>query len=452
MSLFKKSQPILSSVHAAPTRKPVRRAPMLVEELEPRILHSADIGPALLHDGSATPQVETRILDSGGEFSVDAVQSQQTQTELVIVDTRTPDYQELVNDIRSEAVGGRQIEVVLLDNRSNGIDQITALLSGRKDIGAVHIISHGSEGEVQLGGSVLDLQSLRAYASEIESWANALTLDADLLIYGCNVAGSPDGRTLVDALSRLTGADVAASENLTGSAVAGGDWNFEYATGRIETSLAIDEPTRQAWAGVLVNTAPVLSGAENLTTIAEDPGTNPGTQVSALLAGHVTDPDVGALSGIAVTAADNTNGSWQFSTDAGGTWNNLGSPSDTSARLLRSNDFVRFVPNADWNGTVNNGLTFRAWDQTSGVNGSTADTITSVSTVRDNFDAVGYANNDGSAAWSADWVDTDGNSCRRQHSGFSWRTAAAAIEHQFRFHLPPSQSHWRHQRDPVVRL
>ena len=35
---------------------------------------------------------------------------------------------------------------------------------------------------------------------------------------------------------------------------------------------------------------------------------------------------------------------------------------------------MRFVPNANWNGTVSNGITFRAWDQTTGTAGSTADT------------------------------------------------------------------------------
>src|SRR5262249_22289577 len=33
---------------------------------------------------------------------------------------------------------------------------------------------------------------------------------------------------------------------------------------------------------------------------------------------------------------------------------------------------VRFVPNANFSGTVTNGLTFRAWDQTSGTVGGTA--------------------------------------------------------------------------------
>ena len=218
-----------------------------------------------------------------------------------------------MDDIRSEAAGGRQIEVVLLDNRSNGIDQITALLSGRKDIGAVHIISHGSEGEVQLGGSVLDLQSLRAQAGEIESWANALTPDADLLIYGCDVAQSDAGRALIDALSRLTGADVAASENLTGNAKMGGDWNLEYSTGAIEAHLALSPQAQSEWFGLL---APVAAGGE--------------TQVNTTLGGNQTEANIAMASNgnfVAVWTADGNldgNGKGIFAQrfDAGG--NKLG--------------------------------------------------------------------------------------------------------------------------------
>ena len=59
-------------------------------------------------------------------------------------------------------------------------------------------------------------------------------------------------------------------------------------------------------------------------------------------------------------------------------WNAFGSPSTAAARLLiaDSQTYVRFVPNADWNGTVSNGITFRAWDQTTGTAGLTANTTT----------------------------------------------------------------------------
>ncbi|CCD01952.1 protein of unknown function (plasmid) [Azospirillum baldaniorum] len=39
--------------------------------------------------------------------------------------------------------------------------------------------------------------------------------------------------------------------------------------------------------------------------------------------------------------------------------------------MLAGTDRVRFVPNADYNGSVVNGITFKAWDQTSGTAGTT---------------------------------------------------------------------------------
>lgn len=569
---------------------------MAVEALEPRVLHSADAAAALVPDVSSQDAgiraPEVRTLDVNGEFVPATTQAQHAQTEIVFVDTRTPDYQKLVDDIHAEAADGRAIEVVLLDNSTDGIKQITDVLASRHDIGAIHIVSHGSDGAIQLGGSTLDLQSLQGHQSEIASWGNAMSPDADLLIYGCDVAASAQGRAFVDALSRVTGADVAASENLTGSAAAGGDWNLEYATGAIQTGMVVTLQAQSEWIGLLgtttiqadqdtyimlkppddannfgassqlivdrestdlqrillkfdlsaiptgatitsaslqmqataiggtlnidvyellqswdegsgsgtpgaanwtenaaatnwataggsfnstavatlntnatgqhswditslvqgwvdgsrtnngvlvaspdgggnrtvtydsregtfapqlvinysgTNTSPVLSGAENMPTITEDPAGNPGTTVATLIGGHVTDADAGALTGIAVTGVDNTNGSWQYSINAGGSWSAFTSPSDTNATLLRSTDLVRFVPNADWNGTVANGLTFRAWDQTTGTAGSTANAISTTSTVRDNFSTASYNNNDGSVSWSSDWVDDDGN-------------------------------------------
>ena len=128
---------------------------------------------------------------------------------------------------------------------------------------------------------------------------------------------------------------------------------------------------------VAQNDAPVLAGANDLTSISEDPLTNTGTSIAALISGYFTDPDVGALQGIAVTAVDNTDGTWEYSTDSGGTWTAFGAPTSTSARLLAENAStrVRFVPNADWNGTVSSGITFHAWDQTTGTHGGTADLV-----------------------------------------------------------------------------
>jgi Ca2+-binding RTX toxin-like protein len=91
---------------------------------------------------------------------------------------------------------------------------------------------------------------------------------------------------------------------------------------------------------------------------------------------NVTDPDAGALTGIALTATDTAHGSWFYSTDNGTTWNPVGAVSDSSARLLAADANTRlyFQPNTNYSGTDTGAITFRAWDQTNGSNGGVANT------------------------------------------------------------------------------
>ncbi len=112
------------------------------------------------------------------------------------------------------------------------------------------------------------------------------------------------------------------------------------------------------------NSAPVLSGANDLTSVTKNQSPISGTAVSDLIAGHTTDPDFGQTEGIAVTAVLNTNGTWEYSTDSGGHWTAIGPVSTTSALLLTGDatTFVRFRPNSTFSGAVASGITFRAWD------------------------------------------------------------------------------------------
>ena len=64
-----------------------------------------------------------------------------------------------------------------------------------------------------------------------------------MLFYGCNLAESDIGQSLLEQMGELTGADVAASDDLTGSSGLGGDWIFEYVDGDIESALALSEGT-----------------------------------------------------------------------------------------------------------------------------------------------------------------------------------------------------------------
>ena len=183
-------------------------------------------------------------------------------------------------------------------------------------------------------------------------------------------SGYGEGRTYLGYLTSDASGNVSGTLDVSGKGLSAGDK---------VTATATDGTNNTSEFGLNVvvnNNSPVLAGANNLAAMNEDPASNPGTLVSALISGQVTDVDPGALTGIAVTAVDNTNGNWQYSTNGGSNWSNFNTPSATASRLLAANasTYVRFVSNANWNGTVANGLTFRAWDQTAGSAGGTINT------------------------------------------------------------------------------
>src|ERR1043166_6895092 len=228
---------------------PSRLQRFVVEALEPRLLYSADVGPSLL--GAVMPPVaEQRLLES----------EPLTQAhEVVFVDAATPDADRLISDIASQP--GRTIDAVRIGADEDGLARIGAELAARQDVSAVHIISHGSDGAVYLGSSVLDLQSLHERSGELAAWGGSLTPDADLLIYGCDVDQTATGQALVEQLAAVTGADVAASTNLTGSAALGGDFNPEFRSGAVETQAVLNQASTLDWQGLLDVTADTSSSA-----------------------------------------------------------------------------------------------------------------------------------------------------------------------------------------------
>ncbi len=117
-----------------------------------------------------------------------------------------------------------------------------------------------------------------------------------------------------------------------------------------------------------VNDAPVLdnSGAPTFTTVTEDDTANSGDLVSAIVGASITDVDALAVEGIAVTALNSSNGTWQYNTGSG--WTDVGVVSDANALLLRSSDSLRFVPDTLTADSAS--VTYRAWDRTSGAAGT----------------------------------------------------------------------------------
>ncbi|MCH7599527.1 MAG: DUF4347 domain-containing protein, partial [Myxococcales bacterium] len=258
--------------------------------MEQRVLMSADVEAVLVDPNQA---LEQRFEDPAAQLDLlhgeaDAGEvAAIVRTELVFVDRGVEGYEHLIDDLEAGATEGRKLEIVLLDSDRDGVAQITETLARYQELDAVHIVSHGSEGAIQLGNVSLSSDTLDLYTNALASWSNALSADADLLLYGCDLAAGADGAAFVDSLAELTGADVAASIDATGEALLGGDWELESITGSIETSIAFSAQAQQSWEGILPgNIAPTLSTPGAAISYTEN---DPATVIDATAT--VSDPD-----------------------------------------------------------------------------------------------------------------------------------------------------------------
>ncbi len=186
--------------------------------------------------------------------------------EVIFVDSGVADADQLISDLRDATPTESQRLVFELSAEDNGFDQITDALEPLSGVSAIHILSHGNSGGIQLGDTELSVETSEAYAGQIANWGNALDSDADMLIYGCGLADSDEGRELLESISTLCACDVAASDDPTGHTALGGDWDLEFELGQVETSVAVSDATQTSWMSLLDSP----NGSE--TTVADSSG------------------------------------------------------------------------------------------------------------------------------------------------------------------------------------
>ena len=170
--------------------------------------------------------------------------------EIVFIEDNIADYQ----TIAANAGAGR--EVVILDSTRDGLQQIADAIKGLTGIDAVHVVTHGSEGRIGLGTLTLDQTTAAQHKDVLAAIGHSMSADGDLLFYGCSV-GAGQGADLIGQLAIATGADVAASDNLTGDAALGGDWDLEVRSGDVEAATFVGPALAAQYHALLGITGPM---------------------------------------------------------------------------------------------------------------------------------------------------------------------------------------------------
>ena len=195
--------------------------------------------------------------------------------ELIVIDSDVEGYQALYDDVMQN-YGSDRIQIHVIDSKVDGIKEISRLLAEASSRGesfaALHIVSHGDAGEVYLGNVSLDYESMPEYASEIAGWSDGLTSDANIMIYGCNLAADVSGEMLIDAINVFTGVGVAASDDVTGHIDQDGDWELEYTAGLFSGDVVFSSSIVESWNHSLHQTIGDESGTSHKSIAADNDG------------------------------------------------------------------------------------------------------------------------------------------------------------------------------------
>ena len=228
----------------------------MLEELEPRLLLSADCGAIALeavvleesieHQTVESPYevgtllAEEQVLtpsegesdDTNEEDGADAALEELEPTlseigpedqavvqepgaldadrrEIVFVDVDLIEHDAVLEALEEQLSDGTELEVIFVSSSQGGLEQVTEALTSRVDtVDALHFLSATPLGLEDLPFSA---DALIRHAEEIREWSAILSPGANVFIHAPSVLPSAENALLLDVLENLTGANVVAT-------------------------------------------------------------------------------------------------------------------------------------------------------------------------------------------------------------------------------------------------
>ncbi|MBU6162987.1 MAG: DUF4347 domain-containing protein, partial [Myxococcales bacterium] len=236
---------------ASPRRRKLRSGRELLA-LEPRIMFD---GAAL---STAEKVLEAHLSEPANREKAEAEKPDlftpqaiaPAQGRLILVSASLPQATAIQQQFEDKG------SVVLLDPSVDALAQIHDIITRHSDISELHIISHGEPGSLLIGESRIDRATLQQNSSAIKSWPAAFKAGADILLYGCGVGAGERGQVFVQTLVGLTGTDLEASTDDTGSVVLGGNDVLELRVGDVQAHRLLDAALLESLGLLLTDTAP----------------------------------------------------------------------------------------------------------------------------------------------------------------------------------------------------
>ena len=158
-------------------------------------------------------------------------------TSVAIIDQELP-YMEIL--LKGMKPGTR---IAYIDKSQDPLKAIDAIIRANAPVSTLHIITHGKSGALLFPSTELNVHTMEQNEKMLGSWKQFFSHHGDIILYGSEIGKGGSGLHFVTSLAVLTGLDVAASKDKTGSTVKNGDWLLELRSGLIESTLVISKKT-----------------------------------------------------------------------------------------------------------------------------------------------------------------------------------------------------------------
>jgi hypothetical protein len=175
--------------------------------------------------------------------------------EVILIDKSLGNYEDLVTASTGK---GR---LILVENSNGGFEALLEELRALRGVKNLHVLAHGSSGNLVLGGKQLNESNFGTHKAFWEALRNSFASEqSQLFVYSCQLADGKTGQSFVNKLHEFLGVSVASSEDNTGAERKGGNWVLEYSVGDIveENGLALLE-----FGGLLIPYYTERSGANS---------------------------------------------------------------------------------------------------------------------------------------------------------------------------------------------
>lgn len=156
----------------------------------------------------------------------------EAKKELVVVSSNVPDKEKIGTTLKSYQ------DILFLQEGNDPFVQMLNYLKEYQNISftTLHIISYGDKGRIIFDEKVINTENFNV--QEWQGISAYLSPEANILLYGCNIAGNTEGKVLISQIAKATNRGIAASTDLTGF---GGNWELEYSLGKITSDhITID--------------------------------------------------------------------------------------------------------------------------------------------------------------------------------------------------------------------